>query len=53
MAEDRSFHGPARVGGRRDRRIAGFIVVLVVAFVGIAIAKPWGAPLAPGPTVAP
>jgi hypothetical protein len=53
MAEDRSFHGPARTGGRRDRRIAGFIVVLVVAFVGIAVAKPWGAPLAPGPTVAP
>jgi hypothetical protein len=37
-------------GDLRRRRAAGLVVVLVVAFMGIAIAKPWGSPVAPEST---
>jgi hypothetical protein len=50
VSEDRSFQGPTRPDGARDRRLAGLIVVLLVAFLGVAIAKPWGVPESSGPT---
>lgn len=53
MSETRSFHGPPTTGGKSDRRVAGLAVVLLVAFVGVAIAKPWGAPVSPSPTTTP
>jgi hypothetical protein len=34
--------GSPRPGGARDRRLAGAIVLLGIAFVGVALAKPWG-----------
>jgi hypothetical protein len=49
MNEDRSFHGSTRPDGSRDRRLAGLVVVLLIAFLGVAIAKPWGVPAAPSP----
>ncbi len=53
MSEDRSFHGSTRPDGARDRRRTGLIVVLLVAFLGVAIAKPWGVPGSPSPTATP
>ena len=53
MGEDRSFHGSTRPDGASDRRLAGLIVVLLVAFLGVAIAKPWGVPGSPSPTATP
>ena len=37
----------------RGRRTAGLILVLIVAFIGVAIAKPWGSPVEPAPSVTP
>ena len=37
----------------RGRRTAGLVLVLIVAFIGIAIAKPWGVPESSGPTATP
>ncbi len=31
-------------GDARGRRTAGLVLVLIVAFIGVAIAKPWGSP---------
>jgi hypothetical protein len=50
LNENRSFHGSTSPDGARDRRLAGLIAVLLVAFVGVAIAKPWGVPGSPNPT---
>jgi hypothetical protein len=49
MGEGSSFYGSPTTGGRRDRRIATVVIVLLVAGVGIAIAKPWGSPVEPAP----
>src|SRR5450759_4106092 len=40
-------------GDLRRRRAAGLVVVLVVAFMGVAIAKPWGSPVESSPTPGP
>ncbi|MFI5042474.1 MAG: hypothetical protein ACHQNA_11625, partial [Acidimicrobiales bacterium] len=41
-------------GDTRARRTAGLVVVLVVVFIGVAIAKPWGSPVVPvAPTPGP
>jgi len=37
----------------RGRRMAGLVIVLIVALVGIALVKPWGSPVEPAPPVAP
>jgi hypothetical protein len=37
----------------RGRRTAGLVLVLIVAFIGVAIAKPWGSPVEPAPAVTP
>lgn len=47
------FRGTLNTSAARDRRVAGLLVVLLVAFVGIAIAKPWSAPSEPAPSVGP
>ena len=31
-------------GDARGRRTAGLVLVLIVVFIGVAIAKPWGSP---------
>jgi len=49
MREGSSFYGSPRTTGRRDRRVAALVFVLLVAGVGIAIAKPWGSPAEPAP----
>src|SRR5664280_2627521 len=38
---------------RRGGRTAGLVLVLIVAFIGVAITKPWGSPVAPAPFVPP
>src|SRR5664280_1584671 len=38
---------------RRGRWTAGLVLVLIVVFVGVAIAKPWGSPVEPAPSAAP
>ena len=53
MSEGRSFYGSPRTGGRNERRVTALVVVLCIAFVGIAIAKPWASPVEPAPSVAP
>ncbi len=50
MAEDRSFHGSPATGGRSAGRVTVLAIVAVIAFVGIAIAKPWGDPAGPAPS---
>jgi len=50
--EGRSFQGSPADGGRNERRVTALMVVLLVAFVGIAIVKPWGSPAEPVPTAA-
>ena len=52
MPEGPSFHGSPAAGGRKERRVTALMVVLFVAFVGIAIAKPWGSPAELGPATA-
>ena len=49
VREGPSFHGSPATGGRYERRATALMVVLLVAFVGIAIAKPWGSPAEPTP----
>ena len=49
MSEGSSFYGSPMTGGRRDRRVVALVIVLLVAGVGIAIAKPWGSPTEPAP----
>ncbi len=49
MSEGRSFYGSPQSGGRRDKRVAALAVVLVVAGICVAIAKPWGGPVPPPP----
>lgn len=57
MSEGGSFHGSPRTAGAWDRRLAAIVTVLVVAFIGVAVAKPWGSPAEPttsrGPSPAP
>ncbi len=47
MSEPTSFHSAALADGPRNRRIAVLVVVLVVGFIGVAIAKPWGGAIDP------
>jgi hypothetical protein len=37
----------------RGRRTAGLVLVLLVVFIGVAIAKPWGSPVEPAPFATP
>jgi hypothetical protein len=59
MPEGPSFTEPLKTGGRRERRGAALVSVLLIASLGILIAKPWGGPddsapyVAPSPVVAP
>jgi hypothetical protein len=50
------FDGSPHRDGGKDRRIAALVVVVVLAFIGIAVAKPWGSriepPATPGPSLA-
>jgi hypothetical protein len=50
VSEGRSFQGSPRTGGRGERRITAIVGVLLIGFVGIAIAKPWGSPVEPAPS---
>jgi hypothetical protein len=50
VSDDRSFHGSVRSGGPKDGRRAALVIALVIAFVGLAIVKPWGSTVAPTPT---
>lgn len=50
MSEGRSFHGSPETGGRSHRLVTALVACLLIAFVGIAIAKPWGSPVEPAPT---
>ncbi len=50
MGEGNSFYGSPGAGGRRDIRAAALVIVLLVAGVGIAIAKPWGSRPEPVPS---
>ena len=50
MTEDRSFQGSATPGGRSDRHVTTVLLVLLIAFVGIAIVKPWGSQAEPAPS---
>ncbi len=47
MGDDRSFLGSPSPDSGRDRRLASVVVLLVVGFVGLAIAKPWGGDATP------
>ncbi len=52
MSDPTSFRGTLGTGGRRQRRVTILVALLAVAFVAVAIAKPWGdsvAPAAPSP----
>src|SRR5512144_180970 len=44
MPEPHAFHGSTRAARPRDRRLAALASVLLVAFLLLAIAKPWAAP---------
>ncbi|HYM83305.1 MAG TPA: hypothetical protein VEY67_04055 [Candidatus Dormibacteraeota bacterium] len=48
----RAFHGGTG-GGRGERRLGAVAPVLLVGFLGIAVAKPWGAPAQPDPAPSP
>jgi hypothetical protein len=50
VSEDRSFHGSATPGGRSDRHATTVLLVLLIAFIGFAIAKPWGSQGEPAPS---
>ena len=50
MSEGPAFRGAPRPGDGRDRLVAALVGVLLVAFVGLAIAKPWGGPPETAPT---
>ena len=49
VSEGQSFHGSARTGGPNERRVSALVVVLLIAGVAVAIAKPWGSPDQPAP----
>jgi hypothetical protein len=53
MSGGPDFHGSPGTDGGRDRLAAGLVIALLVAFVGVAIAKPWGSPVEPGPSADP
>jgi len=53
VSEGPSFTEPVKTGGRRERRGAALVFVLLVAVVGILIVKPWGGPDDSTPYVAP
>jgi hypothetical protein len=42
MSESHSFYGSTGSGGAGNRRIAGVVGALLVAFLSVAVAKPWG-----------
>jgi len=42
VSDSPSFYGSTGSGGARNRRIGAFAGVLLVAFLGVAVAKPWG-----------
>jgi hypothetical protein len=48
VSEGRSFYGAPKIGGRLDWRLAAAVVVVAVAGVGVAVAKPWGGTVQPG-----
>ncbi len=50
MSDDRSVHESVRSGGPKDGRVTALVVLVVVAFVGLAIVKPWGSTVAPAPS---
>jgi hypothetical protein len=50
VSEDRSFHGSAKPGDRNDRHVTALVLVLLLGFVGVAIAKPWGSQVEPAPS---
>ena len=52
MPEGPSFHGSPAAGGGNERRVTALMVVLLAAFVAIAIVKPWGSPAEPAPAAA-
>jgi hypothetical protein len=52
VSQDRSFHGSSRIDGERDRQVAAIVTALVVTFVLLALAKPWGWAVAPTPAPA-
>ena len=47
MSDPTSFQGPALANGPHGRRTLTLIAVVIVGFIGIAIAKPWGGPATP------
>ena len=56
MSDPASFHGPAQANGPWGRRTLALAAVVIVGFIGIAIAKPWGGPpppvaLTPAPSI--
>ena len=53
MIEGRSFHGSPKTGAPNERRVTALVVVLLLAVVGVAIAKPWGEPVEPAPSPGP
>jgi hypothetical protein len=54
VRESPSFYGSTASGGAKNRRISGLVGVLLVAFLGVAVAKPWGgSPPAPASTATP
>ncbi len=55
MTEPAGFRARLDAEGRGRRRARALAAVLVVAFLGLAVAKPWGASVtpAPGPAVGP
>ena len=50
MADGRSFHGSTAPEGRSGRLITTLVAVLLVTFLAVAIAKPWGGPVEPIPS---
>lgn len=44
MSTGPSFSGSTRRGGGRDRRIAALVAFVALAFLAVAVAKPWAAP---------
>jgi hypothetical protein len=53
VSEGRSFQGSPRTGGRGERRFTAIVGALLIGFIGIAIAKPWGSPVEPAPSARP
>ncbi len=47
MPDGQLFQGSTAPGDRGGRLVTALVVVLLVTFVGIAIAKPWGSPVEP------